>query len=366
MTEKPPEIIKNPKLSKISVVVPVYNSARTLRECLQALKNQKDSNYEVIVVNDCSLDDSLEICREFSFNTLSLADNRGQAVARNEGVKNAAGEIIAFVDSDVVVPPDWLEKYRQLLLTYTEADMICSEYDGSLEDTRPALFAFYESSYRRLSIPSYIRSSTSSNCVIYREAFEEVGGYPEYCINAKKDVANQKAVATHEDGELGFLLSEKGKKIVWSHENPVKHYFRNSWKSYLRQQIGFSRYAVLSVFKFPKMLFRETIYSKEKIIPQLAVVLMMLLAVLGLFFGKIGILVTIFIEISCLLVFYILHRKFMHYLKNNMKNYYFLPLFFWLLISRVCWLYGVMLGLKDGCYMLWNNYRGVATLKVEK
>lgn len=356
MNESSFKITKNPKLSKISVVVPIYNSAHTLSQCLQALKNQTDSNYEVIVVNDCSIDDSLRICKESGFKTLSLATNKGQAVARNEGVKNSSGEIIAFVDSDAVVPPDWLEKYRQLLTTHKDADMICSGYKENIADTQPALFAFHEASYRRLDIPHYISSSTSSNCIIYREAFEEVGGYPEYYLKTKGGGANQKAVATNEDAELGFLLSEKGKKIIWSHDNPVKHYFRNSWSGYLKQQIVFSRYAILSLFKFPKMFFSKDIYSKEKITLQLAIVLIMALAILGLLFIQIGTSITVFMGTSGLLILYFLNRKFIRYLKNNMKDYPASRLFFWLLVSRVCWLYGVTLGLKDGCYMLWNNY----------
>ncbi len=339
---------------KISVVVPVYNAARTLRPCLQALKDQADSNYEVIIVDDSSSDISAEIYREFDFKIIRLEKNKGQAIARNEGVQNAGGELIAFVDSDVIVPENWLKKYRTLLSLYADADMICSGYGTSVNNDEPALFAFYETLYRRLNISLYIDSSTSSNCILYRKSFEEVGGYPEYYLSTKER-DNRKAVATNEDGELGFLFSAKGKKIVWSADNPVSHYFRDSWKGYLKQQVGFSSYAVLSVFKFPGILNSGTIYNDEKIMPQLVLALMIIFSTLGLFLGPVGVLITIFIMLSSLSCFYFLNKKFILFLKSNMKEFSFPRLFFWIVLSRFAWLYGVTLGLKNGLIMLWNN-----------
>lgn len=339
---------------KISVVVPVYNAARTLRPCLQALKDQTDSNYEVIIVDDASSDISAEIYREFDFKVIRLEKNKGQAIARNEGVKNASGELIAFVDSDVIVSENWLKKYRMLLSLYADADMICSGYGTSVNSDEPALFAFYETLYRRLNISLYIDSSTSSNCILYRKSFEEVGGYPEYYLSTKER-DNRKAVATNEDGELGFLLSAKGKKIVWSADNPVSHYFRDSWKGYLKQQVGFSSYAVLSVFKFPGILNSGTIYNDEKIMPQLVLAFMIIFSTLGLFLGPAGVLITIFIMLSSLACFYFLNKKFILFIKSNMKEFSFPHLFFWIVLSRFAWLYGVTLGLKNGLIMLWNN-----------
>ncbi len=353
----------DPNSSKITVIVPVHNAAGTLRQCVHALKEQTDSNYEVIVVDDHSNDDSPHICKESGFKVLRLAVNKGQAVARNAGVKEATGQIIAFVDSDVVVPPDWLARYRQLLNKYQDADMICSGYSENVGNDKPAMFAFYESVYRRMKIPMYISSSTSSNCIIYKEAFDEVGGYPEYYIKPKKNVAEQKAVATTEDSELGFLLSVKGKKIVWSHDNPVRHYFRKTWGGYIKQQAGFSRYAVLSLFKFPKKIYSIPIYGGEKITPNLAIASVMVSALFIPFFGvsAISVACSVIIEIVCILSVYILNRGFIGYLKVNMKDCSYPQLLFWIAVSRIAWLYGVILGVKDGCVMWWyNRTKGIA------
>lgn len=344
------------KTAKISVIVPVYNSTKTLRHCAEALKNQTDANYEIIFVDDCSTDSSYEICEQMGARAIRLPVNKGQAVARNAGVKESRGEIIAFADSDVVVPAHWLEKYRHLLALHSEADMICSGYSDSREGTLPAMFAFYESIYRRSKLPRYIRASTSSNCIIYKDVFYEVGGYPEYYVTSHTNIPRQKAVSVNEDADLGFLIGRKGYKIVWSNDNPVGHYFRNSWGGYIKQQIQFSRYAVLSIFKFPGMLFIKNIYSNEKIAAQLAIMAFMILAFSGFLFGTTGLLLFLIMEGAALTFFYFLQKKFLKFLKENMKDYSYPALFSIILLSRFYWLYGIALGLADGCYMSWNNY----------
>lgn len=88
----------------VSVIVPVYNTAKRLSACLESLKNQRLESIEVILVDDGSTDDSLSICRDFAerdnrFRVLT-GPNCGVCVARNRGLDVAKGEWIAFCDSD--------------------------------------------------------------------------------------------------------------------------------------------------------------------------------------------------------------------------------------------------------------------------
>ena len=347
------------ELPKISVIIPVHNAGRTLKRCLESLEKQSDPNYEVIVVDDGSTDDSRriaeDICNRSGFRLLSLANNKGQAVARNEGAREATGTILAFVDSDVSVPRDWLEKYRRLLEDHPEADVICSGYTVSTGDPAPALFASHEAYFRRQNLPSLrLQTTTSANCVMAREAFEEVGGFPEYYVHSRRDRDSQKAVSVNEDSELGFLISRKGRAILWSHDNLVRHYFRDTWRAYLRQQVASARYGFLSVFQFPGMLFAKDLYSGEKIIPQLVVMSLMLLALPGIFLGWKGLVVAGLTQAVGLVFFALYHWKFLRYLKNNMDGYRFHRQFFWLIVARLVWIWGVLLGLRDGCLLLWN------------
>lgn len=96
------------EFSKISVVVPVYNSHLWVSVCLKSLLNQSFENLEIICVNDGSTDRSLQILREFARENVRVKvihqNNCGVSCARNNGLKIAMGEYVTFVDSD-----DWLE-----------------------------------------------------------------------------------------------------------------------------------------------------------------------------------------------------------------------------------------------------------------
>ena len=92
----------------ISIIVPVYNTAVFLENCINSLLNQTYCNLEIILVDDGSTDESLEICQKYEKNHSQIKcihiDNHGVSYARNIGLSVARGEYIGFVDSD-----DWIE-----------------------------------------------------------------------------------------------------------------------------------------------------------------------------------------------------------------------------------------------------------------
>lgn len=97
----------------ISVIVPVYNGGKWLREALESLKRQTYGDFKVIIVDDGSTDDSAAIAKNFCdkdarFRLLSQ-QNAGVSAARNHGIDEARGEWIAFMDADDIMPPDALE-----------------------------------------------------------------------------------------------------------------------------------------------------------------------------------------------------------------------------------------------------------------
>lgn len=92
------------KNKKISIIVPIYNSEKYLKECLDHLINQTYKNIQIVLVNDGSTDNSLSICEEYKKSDdriiLINQENRGVSSARNNGMKNADGNYLIFVDSD--------------------------------------------------------------------------------------------------------------------------------------------------------------------------------------------------------------------------------------------------------------------------
>lgn len=102
----------------LSVVVPTYNQADLLRECLRSLAEQTldPPTYEIVVVDDGSSDETGGVLEEFQtrVKSIRLPTNRGRSAARNAGTAAARGQLIVFVDSDVVVRRDFLQAHLQV------------------------------------------------------------------------------------------------------------------------------------------------------------------------------------------------------------------------------------------------------------
>lgn len=117
-------------MTKISIIIPVYNAAPFLEKCVKSVLNQTVTDLEVILVNDESKDNSLEICNAFAKQDkrVKVIDkpNGGVSDARNSGIDNATGDYLMFVDSDDWLSEDALEAFIPHLYTY---DIVrCSAY----------------------------------------------------------------------------------------------------------------------------------------------------------------------------------------------------------------------------------------------
>lgn len=102
----------------ISVIIPMYNRERTIVECLNSVCHQTYSNIEILVIDDCSSDNSTQLVITYPDNRvklIKLAKNSGAQVARNKGIEEAKGEWIAFNDSDDIWHVEKLEKQVEIL-----------------------------------------------------------------------------------------------------------------------------------------------------------------------------------------------------------------------------------------------------------
>src|ERR1700683_5126974 len=95
---------------KISIIIPNYNSEKTISKTLNSIISQKMHNFEIIVVDDCSTDNSLQIISQYpKVNIIKNNKNHGPAYTRNKGIKNATGDILFFVDSDVYLEKNFID-----------------------------------------------------------------------------------------------------------------------------------------------------------------------------------------------------------------------------------------------------------------
>lgn len=116
-------------MTKISILVAVYNAEKYLRTCIDSLLAQALHEIQVICIDDCSTDSSLEILRSYEqkderVTVVHLSDNRGQAHARNQGLLHAKGEYICFVDSDDWLSPDALQKALEVFENNPTSDSV--------------------------------------------------------------------------------------------------------------------------------------------------------------------------------------------------------------------------------------------------
>lgn len=135
-------------LPKVSIVMPVYNAAPFLPITLECLEKQTYNDFEFIIVDDCSDDNSAEIirsnCERLPIRLIPNNEHKGAAEARNIGLRNAAGEYITFLDADDLFEPILLEQWVNALETH-EADVAIADYDS---------FAFGE--YTKSGVPALI------------------------------------------------------------------------------------------------------------------------------------------------------------------------------------------------------------------
>lgn len=115
-------------MPKVSIVVPVYNPGKYLYKCLDSLCGQTLEDIEIICVNDCSPDDSIKVLEEYASRdkriiVIDSPVNRGAAISRNEALKLASGEFVAFVDSDDFIDNDFCEKLYAKAIS-TGADIV--------------------------------------------------------------------------------------------------------------------------------------------------------------------------------------------------------------------------------------------------
>lgn len=170
-------------MPKISVVVPTYNSKQTILETINSVLEQTFTDFELIVINDGSTDNTLELLENIKDTRLKIYsyDNGGLSAARNRGIVRSTGEFISFVDADDLWTKDKLELQFQALQNNPQAGVayswtICMGNDGS--SFHPGVSeSFAGNVYPNLLVCNFIGSG--SNVLIRKEAIESVGYFDE-------------------------------------------------------------------------------------------------------------------------------------------------------------------------------------------
>jgi glycosyltransferase involved in cell wall biosynthesis len=227
---------------KVSVVVASYNSASTLKACLESLRNLNYSDYEVILVDDGSTDSTPQIAQLYPHaRYFRHHKNLGLSVARNTGIAAAEGEIIAFTDADCRADEDWLY--------YLVADLVTGEFAGvgghnllPPEDSATAAGVMVSPGG-----PAHVMLTDREaehipgcNMAFFKSALTNIGGFDPIFWKAGDDV------------DVCWRLQQAGYKIGFSAAAFVWHYRRSTVGAYLKQQRGYGEAEALLVRKHPE------------------------------------------------------------------------------------------------------------------
>ncbi len=222
-----------PRRPSLSVVVPVRNGGRNFGRCLRRLRDSLLADFELIVVNDGSTDDSASLARQAGAIVVRNPTPQGPAAARNLGAKTASAPLIFFLDADVAVHPETLGR----ALARFDADPGLSALFGSYDDApaAPGLVSQYRNLLHHFvhqngPFLDNIRPAHTfwTGCgVIRREHFLEFGGfdprlYPRPAI---------------EDIEFGYRLTRAGHRIVLARDVLATHLKRWTLREMVRTDI---------------------------------------------------------------------------------------------------------------------------------
>jgi glycosyltransferase involved in cell wall biosynthesis len=213
----------------VSVVIPSYNSAQTIRHCLRSLRTQRtELPFEIILVD--SSDDGTDLIVEKEFPEVRMfhyQERHYVGSARNVGIEQVKGKIVLFLDTDCIAPPNWVDQlYRTI--NSKKVDGI----GGSIENGTPlsitGTVGFYLEFFHFLpydDMPYLTPFLIGANCGFRKEVFKNA----RFCDNY-----DEKRIG--EDFYFTWQLSQQGKKIIFVPSISVRHLNRKGLLKVLRYQ----------------------------------------------------------------------------------------------------------------------------------
>lgn len=245
-----------PSYPRVSVIVCSYNGGKTLRDCLDSLDRVNYPDYEIVLVDDGSKDNTQDIVRDFTAERAKLIEkgarlpdfisivqsNMGLSYARNAGAKAATGDVFAYTDSDCMADPDWLY--------YTVGTLLSGDYVGvgGPNISPPAANWIQAAVAAAPGGPSHVLLTDviaehipGCNMAFHRWAFESVGGF---------DVEYRKA---GDDVDFCWRLQSNNGVIAFSPAAIVWHYRRFTLTAFRKQQEGYGE--AESMLRFKHLIF---------------------------------------------------------------------------------------------------------------
>jgi len=242
--EKSSELLRRqlPHSPTVSIIVCSYNGAATLRACLESLSLLNYPSYEIVLVDDGSIDKTAQIAAEFASVRYIHQPNRGLSVARNTGAAAAHGEVFVYTDADCMVDIDWLSHLIGTLTSGDYAGVGGPNVPPPARNWVQACVAAAPGGPSHVLLTDTIAEHIPGcNMAFWRWAFENVGGFdPEY----------HKA---GDDVDFCWRLQQAGGVIAFSPAAIVWHHRRFTLRAFHQQQKGYGE--AESLLRFKHLIF---------------------------------------------------------------------------------------------------------------
>jgi glycosyltransferase involved in cell wall biosynthesis len=279
-----------------SVIIPVYNGAKTIKRCLNSvLISFYNEDYEIIVVDDASQDDSSLIVKEMGIKVIQLEKNHGPSGARNMGARHANGEILFFIDSDVLLFKDAIQKINQFLKTKKKfVSVSCNFHPNCEMKDAISLYKHMYMCYSIIDHPDSVSWVFTSALAIKRKVFEQIGGFNEALRNNEDDFMGRELISR--DYQLGF------DRNIYIH-----HLHKYTFYSFFKEE--FKRTRTLLVFKYTTIMRKVKMMKNNNAGNILLSILFFPFLVLSFVFIPFH----FSIPLSALLIFYLLNTRFLFF-----------------------------------------------------
>lgn len=211
-----------------SIVIPLYNKAYAIKRCIDSVLLQSYRNFEIIIVNDGSTDNSVQKIVDLYFEEISsgiirLIDqpNSGVSIARNNGVRMSNSEYICFLDADDEWKEDFLLNMKHLITDFPSACLYCLQHETKVGNEKPIRNTSLYKNESRGYVSNFFRASlfgsiaNSSKVCVKKNAFIAVGGFPE----------NEKS---GEDLYVWIELQRFGRTVLFNHLGTTIHKSKDS------------------------------------------------------------------------------------------------------------------------------------------
>lgn len=198
-------------MEKVSLYIPCFNASNTIEKTLNGVLQQTYPIDEIIIVDDGSSDNTIEITSKYNVRIIRHKENKGLASARNTGVLNSKNEYIASLDSDCIPDTDWLEKLMEDLSRDTVAGTggrLVEVNVNTIADQWRAAHLAQNWGNKTVINPRYLYGN---NILFKKNTLTEVGLYnPKYKTNS-------------EDYDISRRLIDKGYTLIYNPKARVKH-----------------------------------------------------------------------------------------------------------------------------------------------